>query len=74
MPRETRMPITADPTIMWSLSADRKAIRQVLPPMVVAGMREPLRIGLDFDAPTIDAMLERLAILRSQMLPPIIRN
>jgi hypothetical protein len=26
---------------------------------------------MDFDAVTVDAMLERLSILRSQMLPPL---
>jgi hypothetical protein len=30
----------------------------------------PINVKLDFDAATIDAMIERLAILRGQMLPP----
>jgi hypothetical protein len=69
----------ASVTLSWgvhsaALTGNYSGTRAALQPMVVAGMREPLLIGLDFDAPTIDAMLERLAILRSQMLPPIRSN
>jgi hypothetical protein len=34
-------------------------------------MLEPLAVYMDFDAQTVDAMLERLSILRGQMLPPL---
>jgi hypothetical protein len=34
-------------------------------------MPEPLAVYMDFDAVTVDAMLERLTILRRQMLPPL---
>ena len=68
------MPIAADPETMWTLSADRKTARLALPPLPLAGMREPFRVFMDFDAGTIDATLERLTILRSQMLPPLRKN
>jgi hypothetical protein len=34
-------------------------------------MPEPLAVYMDFDTKSVDAMLERLSILRSQMLPPL---
>ena len=37
----------------------------------IVGMPEPLTVYMDFDAVTVDAMLEHLPILRSQMLPPL---
>jgi hypothetical protein len=40
-----------------------------VPLLSVDGMLEPLRIHLDFDAETADAILDRLTVLRSQMLP-----
>jgi len=55
---------------MWTLSADRKTIRMKLPEMPIAGLARPLRLCLDFDAETVDAILSRLALLRVQMLPP----
>jgi hypothetical protein len=74
MPKEAMMPIAADPKKMWTLSADRKTARLALPPLPLAGMREPFRVVMDFDAGTIDATLEWLTVLRSQMLPPIVKN
>jgi hypothetical protein len=44
---------------------------RVVPPLPIAGMPEPLAVFMDFDAKTVDAMLERLSILRSRMLPPM---
>jgi hypothetical protein len=52
-------------------SADRKLVRLTVPPLRLVGMPEPLAVYMDFDAKTVDAMLERLSILRSQMLPPL---
>ena len=55
-------------------SADRKLVRLTLPPLRLVGMPEPLAVYKYFkyfDAKTVDAMLERLSILRSQMLPPL---
>jgi hypothetical protein len=52
-------------------SADRKLVRLTVPPLRLVGMPEPLAVYKHFDAKTVDAMLERLSILRSQMLPPL---
>ena len=38
--------------------------------MPIAGLAKPLRLCLDFDAETVDAILSRLARLRAQMLLP----
>jgi hypothetical protein len=68
------MPVELAQTQMWSLSADRRAVRQLLPPITLAGVANPILVHLDFDAETIDAMLERLSVLRAQMLPAPQRN
>jgi hypothetical protein len=54
---------------MWTLSPDRRQVRMEVPLLSIDGMLEPLRIHLDFDAETADAILDRLTVLRSQMLP-----
>ena len=64
-------PVRANQATMWTLNADRKLVRLAVPPLRLAGMPEPLAVYMDFDAKTVDAMLERLSILRSQMLPPL---
>ena len=56
---------------MWTLNADRKTVRLAVPPLRFAGRPEPLAVYMDFDAVTVDAMLERLAILRGPMLLPL---
>jgi hypothetical protein len=56
---------------MWTLTDDRAGVRLALPPLPVEGLPEPLQINLDFDAATVDAILERLVFLRGQMLPPL---
>jgi hypothetical protein len=65
------MPVEMGDQTMWTLSSDRKTIRLALPPLPLAGMAEPIRAVVDFVAETVDAMLERLTILRGQMLPPL---
>ena len=65
------MPVRANQATMWALSADRKTVRFAVPQLRIAGMPEPLAVYMDVDAKTVDAMLERLSILRSQMLPPL---
>ena len=69
--QDDMMPVRANQATMWTLSADRKTVRLALPPLQIAGMPEPLDVYMDFDAKTVDAMLERLSVLRSQMLPPL---
>jgi len=49
-------------------------VRMELPPLPVAGLPEPLKVHLDFDAASVDAMLQRLTELRIQMLPPPTRQ
>jgi hypothetical protein len=71
MKKEDMRPIVAEHEFMWTLSADRKAVRLALPPLSLDGIPEPVTIYMNCDAETVDAMLERLSILRSQMLPPL---
>jgi hypothetical protein len=63
------MPIEHDQAQMWQLSADRRSVRMELPGLPINGMPEPLRVKIDFDAGTIDDMIARLLVLRTQMLP-----
>lgn len=62
------MAVGQGPAEMFTL-LDRKTVRLQLPALSVAGIAEPLRIHLDFDAASVDEMLERLTQLRAQMLP-----
>ena len=71
MSKHDDMPFTTKPEEAWQLSNDRKAIRFHLPPLPIEGLTEPLRVHLDFDAEALDEMLDRLAVLRAQMLPPL---
>jgi hypothetical protein len=71
MDNEEIRPVRANQATMWTLSTDRKLVRLAVPPLPIVGMPEPLAVYMDFDAKTVDAMLERLSILRSQMLPPL---
>jgi hypothetical protein len=59
---------------MWSLSGDREKVRLQLPPLRLTSLPEPLRVHLDLDAAMVDEILERLTVLRSQMLPAPRRN
>lgn len=62
------------PERMWTLTDDRGSVRLHLPPLRVADMPKPLRISLDFDAEMVDEVLQRLTVLRSQMLSAPSRN
>jgi hypothetical protein len=66
-----RLEIGARQATMWTLSADRKLVRLAVPQLRLASMLEPLDVYMDFDAKSVDAMLERLTTLRGQMLPPL---
>lgn len=78
MKRSDMMPIEHDQAQMWQLSADRRSVRMELPGLPIHGMPEPLRVRIDFDAGLVDQMIERLSVLRAQMLPappkPAARN
>jgi hypothetical protein len=71
MKNEDMRPIVAEHEFMWTLSADRKTVRLTLPPLSLDGIPEPISIHMNFDAETVDEMLERLSFLRSRMLPPL---
>jgi hypothetical protein len=68
---ESMMPVDPNLQMMWALSEDRKMVRQALPPLPLAGKAEPVKLFMDFDANAVDFLIERLTILRGQMLPPL---
>jgi len=59
---------------MWTLAGDCRSVHMTLPPFPIPGMPEPLTVHVQFDTRTIDEILERLSVLRSQMLPKLQRN
>jgi hypothetical protein len=69
MKRKDMMPIAADQALVWTLRPSRRLVRMQLPDLPIAGLPEPLRVVMDFDALTVDAIIERLSLLRTQMLP-----
>ena len=69
MKREDMMPIEQEQVWMWTLSADRRSVRMTLPPLPVNGLSEPIAVKIDFGAGVIEQMIERLTMLRLQMLP-----
>ena len=70
---DSKMPIEQGPAAMFTL-LNRETVRLQLPALSMAGMAEPLRIHLDFDAESVGEMLERLTVLRAQMQPPPLRS
>jgi hypothetical protein len=71
MDKRDMMLVRASQATMWTLSDDRQTVRLAVPPLRIVGFREPLDVFMDFDTKSVDAMLERLTVLRSQMLPPL---
>jgi hypothetical protein len=71
MKREEMVPVTMDPATMWTLNADKKSVRLTLPPLSLAGQARPLFVALDFEAATVEEMIDRLTALRAQMLPAL---
>ena len=69
MTHDDMMPFEAETEQMWTLSDNREMVRLALPPLPLEGLSEPLRVHLDFPAEGIDQILDRLTLLRSQMLP-----
>jgi hypothetical protein len=63
------IPVTMDPATMWTLNADKKSVRLTLPPLPVAGQAKPLFVALDFEAATVEEMIDHLTVLRVRMLP-----
>jgi hypothetical protein len=71
MDEEQIRPVRANQATMWTLNADRKTVRLAVPPLRIVGFPKPLDIFMDFDAQSVDAMIERLTVLRGKMLPPL---
>jgi hypothetical protein len=63
------MPVAANTSTMWTLNQDRKTVRFSLPPLRVGSMPEPLMVFMDLDAGTVDEIVDRLTVLRAQMVP-----
>jgi hypothetical protein len=59
MDNEEIRPVHANQATMWTLSTDRKLVRLAVPPLPIVGFPKPLNVSVDFDAKTVDAMLER---------------
>ena len=59
---------------MWMLSDDCTSVRLQVPPLLLAGLLEPLRIHIDSGAEMVGEILQRLAVVRAQMLPAPQRN
>jgi hypothetical protein len=66
------MSVAANTSTMWTLNEGRKTVRFSLPPLRVGDTPEPLMVFMDLDAGTVDEILDRLSVLRAQMLlaPP----
>ena len=69
MKRREMMPIGHDQAQMWQLSTDCSVERMQLQPLQVVGLPKPLTVKIDFDAATTEQLIERLTVLRQQMLP-----
>ena len=52
---------------MWTLAPDRRTVRLSVPPVRMSGLREPIRIFVDFDAEGVEDVLRRLIVLRARM-------
>jgi len=61
------MPIEHDQAQMWQLYADLRSGRMQFG-LPVQGTPEPLLVKIDFDTEAIGQIIERLTILRAQML------
>ena len=69
MSKNDMMPTDAEQEQVWSLLPGRRYVRLQLPPLPVNGLPTPINIHLDFDAGTVNEILDRLTILRAKMLP-----
>ena len=69
MKQSKMLSIVHEQAEMWQLSDDRRSVRMELPGLPVAGLPKPIRVKMHFDAGSIDQMIERLLVLRAQMLP-----
>ena len=51
------------------LSDDQTSVRFQLAPLPIDGQPEPIRIQLDFDAQTVELLLDQLKLLYAEMKP-----
>jgi len=60
----------------WAITCedDGRVARLRLPPLELAGVRKPVNSYLDMGAEDVDALLQRLADVRTRMLPAPMRN
>ena len=71
---DDRMPLGTGVAVTCEVSSDQRTARLHLPPLQLAGVRKPISIYLDLDAEAVDALLQRLADVRTRMLPTPMRN
>jgi hypothetical protein len=64
------LPVDVAKEMVWALSPDHKTVRLSLPPLPLDGLLEPVKVDMDLDVATVDAILDRLVDLRSQMVSP----
>ena len=70
MDQDEALPVDVAKEMVWTLSPDRKTVRFSLPALPLDGRSEPIKIDMDLDVATVDAILDRLVDLRSQMVSP----
>ena len=68
MDQDDVLPVDVAKELVWTLSPDRKTIRLSLPPLPLDGLPEPIKVDMDLEVATVDAILDRLVDLRSQMV------
>lgn len=71
---DRRMPTRQGWAVTYKVSADQRMVRMHLPPLQLAGAREPVNILMDLDAEAVDAFQRQLAEIRAQMLPALRPN
>jgi hypothetical protein len=68
MDQDDVLPVDVAKEMVWTLSPDRKTVRLSLPPLPLDGLPDPIKVDMDLDVATVDAILDRLVDLRSQMV------
>jgi hypothetical protein len=58
----------------WTLSKDRSVVCLSVPLLRLGGVSAPRKVHVNFNAAAIDQIIERLSVLRTQMLPAPTRN
>lgn len=68
------MPVNWSQVHLWRLSPGPPHRSPTAAPLRLAGHKKALDIHLDFEAATVDEILQRLTELRTRMEPPPIRQ